>query len=133
MLRRLFAILAMSLAASGSATAGHHHHYFGFGIAVHSPAYVAVHAAPVVYAAPPVVYQPAYVVPTVAGIYAPMVPTVSSYYAPQFSTAGYYLAPSAAYVRPVGYPLPYAGYDEVTVDLRYHRHGGFRYEVDYDN
>lgn len=133
MFRRLFGVLALLLTASGTAAAGHHHHYYGFGISVHSPAYVAVHAAPVVYAAPPVVYQPAYVVPTVTGIYAPMVPMAASAYAPQYSTAGYYLAPSAAYVHPVGYPLPYGSYDEMKVDLRFRRHGGFVYEVDYDD
>jgi hypothetical protein len=136
MVRQMFAALALLIATGGTATAGHHHFFGGYPV-VAVPAYQFVYPV-----AAPVVYQPAYVVPTPTAVYAPMVPTVptvSAYYAPQYSTAGYYLAPSpAAYVRPVsvhpiGFGRRYRGYDEVEVELKYRRDGGFRYEVDYDD
>ncbi len=130
MLRKLLSVVVLLFVSKVSAQAGHYHHYF------HAyPAYpvAAVVAYPVTVAPAPVFYQPAFVVPTPTAVYAPMVPTVPAYHAPPYSTAGYYLAPSAAYVHPVGFGYGRRGFDEVEVELKYRRDGGFRYKVDYDD
>ena len=129
----LACVLALS-AVSATAVAGDHYYFPGH-----------VFASPqVVYAAPVVSYQPAYVVPTpVVGFhafgvpsvpvstvsystqyYAPLVPTVStvSYVAvPRVATYGYY-APRTTVIAPAIYAAPayYGGY-------RGHRYHGRRF------
>ncbi len=96
---------------------------------------------PVVFAAPVVAYQPAYVVPTASyavmefpittvsyntSYYAPMVP-VSAHYAPAAYAPPVY--PVSVYATPV-YAAPfYAGYQSVHSRLHVHRHGGYNYHL----
>jgi len=105
---------------------------------------------PVVFAAPVVAYQPAYVVPTATyavtqypvttvsygtSYFAPVVP-VSAYYAPVVYSQPYvvpvYSTPVYAapfYAAPV-YAAPYyAGYQSVHGRLHVHRYGGYNYHL----
>jgi hypothetical protein len=121
MIRHLF-ICALSVAAfSASASAGHHHRRI-----------YAFVAPPVVYAAPMVAYQPAYVVPTTTvAVQAYPFSGVSystQYYAPMVPVASAYPVVPAYYGPPVGFvaPSPYA----VPIFPRpgfYHHHGVWIY------
>ena len=117
MLRHFMNCFIAVAAVSAAAQAGDHYYFPGYAFA----------APPVVYAAPVVSYQPAYVVPSmsVVSVHSYPVSTVgysTSYYAPMVPTvavapspfAAYYGAPAA--VAPAAYAVP--GY--------YRRHGHFR-------
>lgn len=105
MIRHLL-ICALSFAAfSATADAGHHHRHF-----------YPVVVSPVVYAAPVVAYQPAYVVPTTTvavhsypvgavtystQYYAPMVPVAAAY-----PVVPAYYGPPVSVVAPAAYAVP---------------------------
>ena len=117
----IFCVLAF-FGTIGTTNAGHFFHY---------------HPRPV-FAAPVVVYQPAYVVPTMTyavtqvpvttvsyatSYYAPLVPMVPAYYAP----AAVYAAP--VYAAPV-YAVPAYGYGHrVHSHLNVHRNGSYNYHL----
>ncbi len=119
MLRHVMTCVFALGSLAATAEAGHHYYFPSHAFA----------GPPVVYAAPVVSYQPAYVVPSsfvsvqsypVSTVtystqyYAPMVPTVSTVAVAAFPTAAYY-APRPV-LTPVGYVAP--GY--------YGRHGHYR-------
>jgi hypothetical protein len=102
-IKRMFKRLVLScvamIAVSAAATAGDRYYF---------PSHV--FAQPVVYAAPVVAYQPAYVVPTpVVAVQTVPVTTVSystHYYAPLVPTVAVYYAARPAVVSPVVYSAP---------------------------
>jgi hypothetical protein len=117
MLRHFMSCIIAVAAVSAAAQAGDHYYFPGYAFA----------APPVVYAAPVVSYQPAYVVPSmsVVSVHSYPVSTVgysTSYYAPMVPTVAVAPSPFAAYygapavVAPAAYAVP--GY--------YRRHGHFR-------
>ena len=112
MLRHFMSCIIAVGAVSAAAQAGDHYYFPGYAFA----------APPVVYAAPVVSYQPAYVVPSmsVVSVHSYPVSTVgysTSYYAPMVPTVAVAPSPFAAYYGvPAAYAVP--GY--------YRRHGHFR-------
>ena len=134
MLRHLLTCILTLATVSATAQAGHHYHFPGYAFA----------APPVMYAAPMVTYQPAYVVPTsyfavqaypVSTVtystqyYAPMVPmgpvSYSAYYAPQpvvtpgvYMPHGYY-GRHGHYRRFRGVEVEFERDGDIEIDYRY--------------
>lgn len=131
MFKRFVLSCVVMVAASAAATAGDRYYF---------PSHV--FAQPVVYAAPVVAYQPAYVVPTpVVAVqsvpvttvsystqyYAPVVPTVTSYYAARPAVVSPVVYSAPVYARPVygrRHFRPYRG-----VEIEFERDGDI--EIDY--
>lgn len=129
MLRHFMTCLIAVAALSAAAQAGDHYYFPGYAFA----------APPVVYAAPAVSYQPAYVVPStsVVSVHSYPVSTVAystSYYAPMVPTVAvapspfiaYYSAP--AVVAPAVYAVP--GYYRHNGHFR--RYRGVEVEIERD-
>lgn len=154
-MRYSLAVLTLSICLAGSPTFAQDYYFAPTPIAAAPVVSYHTYSSPVVYTTPvystvpvvtsrSIVYQPAYVVPShsvavttystptvIVGHhgYAPLVPTVSSTW---YSSTPVYRTRRFVHSPFYSGPVPY-GTDEIELEYKRRRHGGYKLEIDFDD